>query len=121
MNGNGYDGLVLVPNGSSDYTPYKLPEPGSVWSMMEPKAVFFANADGDAENELFILDECYTGIGPTGAQPFYWTRVYDWNGMGFVPMDALSEKIGNLNTAAKVREQASAVGQDRQNVENTDV
>ncbi len=97
-----YKGLVLVPDANSGYKSFELPEPGSVWSMMEPKAIFFANADGDAEDELFIIDECYTGIGPTGAVPFYWTRVYDWNGMGFVPMDALSEKIGTLNAAAKV-------------------
>jgi hypothetical protein len=52
---------------------------------------------------LFIIDECYTGIGPTGAQAFYRTRVYDWNGTGFTHLEAVSEKIGNADTAAKVR------------------
>jgi len=98
-----YEGLILIPQGAEAYDQHRLPDPRSTWSMMDPKAVFFANADGDAENELFIIEECYTGIGPTGAQPFYRTRVYDWNGGSFVHLETLSEKIGNLNTAVKVR------------------
>jgi len=78
-----YEGLVLLPQGSDAYDQHKLPEPEAVWSMMDPIAVFSANADGDTENELFIIDKCYTGIGPTGARPFYRTRVYDWNCIAF--------------------------------------
>ena len=104
--GNGpvpYETTVLTPKGAEAYDQHKLPEPQSTWSMMEPIAVFFENADGDSENELLIIEECYTGIGPTGAKPFYRTRVYDWNGNSFVHLEALSEKIGNLNTGTKVR------------------
>lgn len=101
--GGRYEGLVLLPQGADAYDQHKLPEPEGVWSMMAPIAVFFDNADGDAEKELLIVDECYTGIGPTGARPFYRTRIYDWNGSGFTHIDSLSEKIGNANTAAKAR------------------
>jgi len=98
-----YEGLVVVPQGSEAYGRYKLPEPESIWSMMDPIAVFFANADGDTENELFIIDKCYTGIGPTGARPFYRTRVYDWNGIAFSHVDSVSEKLGNAKTVATAK------------------
>ncbi len=99
----GYQGLILIPQESGSYSRYQLPEPESTWSMMEPIAVFFANADGDTENELFIIDKCYTGIGPTGARPFYRTRVYDWNGIAFSHVDSVSERIGNANTTVAAR------------------
>ena len=99
----GYQGLILIPQESGSYSRYQLPEPEYTWSMMDPIAVFFANADGDTENELFIIDKCYTGIGPTGARPFYRTRVYDWNGIAFSHVDAVSEKIGNANTVATAK------------------
>jgi hypothetical protein len=70
---------------------------------MDPIAVFFANADGDAENELLIIDKCYTGIGPAGAAAFHRTRVYDWNGVAFSHVDWVSEKIGNVRTVATAR------------------
>ncbi|MCM3903247.1 MAG: hypothetical protein ND866_16185 [Pyrinomonadaceae bacterium] len=98
-----YQGLILIPQESGAYSRYQLPEPASTWSMMDPSAVFFANADGDTENELFIIDKCYTGIGPTGASAFYRTRVYDWNGIAFSHVDSVSEKIGNANTVAMAK------------------
>ena len=98
-----YEGLILAPQGSGAYGRHNLPEPESTWSMMDPIAVFFANADGDTENELFIIDKCYTGIGPTGARPFYRTRVYDWNGIAFSHVDSVSEKLGNAKTVATAK------------------
>ncbi len=97
-----YEGWVLAPFGAG-YKKYALPKPKLTWSIEEPKAVFFANADKDSAQELFIIGECYTGIGPTGAQPFNRTRVYDWNGNGFTHLEALSKKIGTAATAAGVR------------------
>ena len=99
----GYQGLILIPQESGSYSRYQLPEPKFTWSMMDPIEVFFANADGDAENELFIIDKCYTGIGPTGARPFYRTRVYDWNGIAFFHVDSISERMGNASTAVAAR------------------
>jgi hypothetical protein len=104
-----YRAAVVLLRRADSFDYRQLPEPQSTWSMMEPTAVFFANADGDTENELFIIDECYTGIGPDGAKPFYRTRVYDWNGSGFAHLEDLSEKIGNLNTAPKVRTKLSQI------------
>jgi hypothetical protein len=101
--GSKYEGLILTSQGSAAYDRHELSDPVSTWSMMEPTAIFFANADGDPENELFIIEECFTGIGPEGAKPFYRTRVYDWNGSDFIHLESLSEKIGNGNTATKVR------------------
>lgn len=95
-----YSGAVVLLIRPDKYGHQQLPDPKSTWSMMEPIAIFFANADGDAENELFIIDECYTGIGPDGAKPFYRTRVYDWNGISFSHLDPVSEKIGNVKTVA---------------------
>lgn len=103
-----YKGLALVPDGD-DYKKFVLPEPEFTWSMEEPKAVFFANADLDAEKELFIIGECYTGIGPTGAQPFNRTRVYDWNGNGFIHLESISEKIGTAATAVEVRKKLATI------------
>ncbi len=107
---NSYEGKVLVPEGFEIWNRYALPKPQNVWSMMSPIAIFFANADGDSDTEMLIIDECYTGIGPTGAQPFYRTRVYDFNGISFEHRDELSEMIGNLNTAAKVRAKLRQMG-----------
>ena len=101
--GDRYEGLILAPQGNGAYDRHNLPEPESTWSMMDPIAVFFANADGDTENELFIIDKCYTGIGPTGARPFYRTRVYDWNGIAFSHVDSVSEKLGNARTVATAK------------------
>ncbi len=98
-----YDGAVVLSRRTDSLQYLSLPQPESKWSMMEPIAIFFANADGDTENELFIIDECYTGIGPEGARPFYRTRVYDWNGDLFTHLDPVSEKIGNVRTVAAAR------------------
>lgn len=97
-----YDGFVLTPKGSR-FKKFDLPQPEFTWSIEEPKAVFFANADADRELELFIIGECYTGIGPTGARPFYRTRVYNRQGDGFVHLEKVSAKIGSLRTASAIR------------------
>lgn len=103
-----YKGLVLIPDGD-DYKKFVLPEPEFTWSMEEPKAVFFANADLDAEKELFIIGECYTGIGPTGAQPFNRTRIYDWNGKDFIHLESVSEKIGDAANATEVKKKLAGI------------
>ncbi|MCM3903246.1 MAG: hypothetical protein ND866_16180 [Pyrinomonadaceae bacterium] len=97
-----YEGWVLVP-GLTGYVKYDLPKPEVTWSIEEPKAVLFANADKDPAQELFIIAECYTGIGPTGAQPFNRTRVYDWNGSGFTHLETVSTTIGTAATARAVQ------------------
>jgi hypothetical protein len=98
-----YDGAVVLSRRADSFDYRPLPQPESTWSMMEPIAIFAANADGDTENELFIIDECYTGIGPEGAKPFYRTRVYDWNGVAFTHVEPVSDKMGNVRTAASAK------------------
>ena len=105
----GYDGVVLTPAAGGKYDAHKLPAPQFTWSIMEPQAVFFANADSDPANELFIIERCMTGIGPTGAQYFYRTRVYDLKGSEPVHMEVMSDEIGTLRTAAAVRRQLPAI------------
>lgn len=97
-----YKGWVLVPAGLG-HEKYALPDPEFTWSMEAPKAVFLTNADKDAAQELFIIGKCYTGIGPTGAQPFNRTRVYDWNGSSFTHLETVSTKIGSAATAQAVQ------------------
>ncbi|MCI0487354.1 MAG: hypothetical protein L0229_12235 [Blastocatellia bacterium] len=104
-----FTGWVLAPV-KGRYEKFVLPEPEYSYSMEEVKAVFYANADRDKERELLILSECYTGVGPTGAQPFYQTRVYDWNGNGFSYRGKVSEKIGNASNARQVRSKLKALG-----------
>jgi hypothetical protein len=103
-----YDGLVLIPKGPQ-FEKFDLPRPEFTWSIEEPKAVFYADADSDRDLELFIIGECYTGIGPTGAQPFYRTRVYDWNGSRFDHMESLSDEIGRLGTAPSIKGQLTSI------------
>ena len=103
-----YDGFVLVPKGSQ-FEKFDLPRPEYTWSIEEPMGVFFANADSDRELELFIIGECYTGIGPTGARPFYRTRVYDRQGGRFVHLENVSSEVGTLRTAAVIRRQLPAI------------
>ncbi|HZS07616.1 MAG TPA: hypothetical protein VFD58_22465 [Blastocatellia bacterium] len=104
-----YTGWILIPQGEG-YRKVELPRIELMWSHTEVKAVFFANADRDADNELLVLCDHYTGIGPTGARPFYYTWVYDWNGREVVWLEKISEKIGTLATAGKVRRRLRALG-----------
>lgn len=105
-----YKTLVLMSKGSDAWDKYELPQPEYTWSIMEPMAVFFENVDKDSDNELLILEEAMTGAGPTGAQPFYRTRVYDWQQGDFKHLENISEKIdADANTAAKVRKQLKKI------------
>ena len=104
-----FTGWVLIPEGAG-YRRVVLPQPGSMWSYTEVKAVFFANADRDSARELLILCEHMTGIGPTGARPFHYTWVYDWNQRAFVYLEKLSAEIGTLATAPKVRRRLRTLG-----------
>ena len=99
----------MLSAGFEKFDTYKLPEPQFTWSIMEPQAVFFANADSDPANELFIIERCMTGVGPDGAKYFYRTRVYDWQGSGFAHLESVSEEIGDLRTAAAIRKLLPAI------------
>jgi hypothetical protein len=104
-----FTGWVLVPE-AGGYRRVVLPQPESMWNYTEVQAVFFANADRDSARELLILCEHMTGIGPTGARPFHYTWVYNWNGRAFVYLDKVSARIGTLATAPKVRQRLRTLG-----------
>ena len=108
----GYEIKVVVATGFEASDSYQLPKPENTWSSMEPIAVFFVNVDKDPENELLILEKNMTGIGPTGNQYFYRTRVYDWDGNDFRHLETVSQNIGNADTAAKVRQKLAAMMQN---------
>jgi hypothetical protein len=97
-----YSGMVLV-SGAGGYRKVELPQPVYTWSIEEPKAIFFANADSDSDPELFVIGRCLTGIGADGAKPFSRTRVYDWNGTGFTHLESVSQEIGMRQGAASIR------------------
>jgi hypothetical protein len=101
---NQYKGSVYIRHKlRSRAVEYVLPQPKNTWSIMEPQAIFFANADNDADNELLIIERNMTGIGPSGSRPFFRTRVYDWNGRKFRHLEKVSESIGGARTEARVK------------------
>lgn len=103
---NAYSTMVLVPQRGNSWNSYQLPLPDVTWAFMEPQAVFFYNVDKDSDLELLILEQAESGAGPTGAVPFYRTRIYDWQRGGFKHLDKLSDKIdADANTVAKVRKE----------------
>lgn len=65
--------------------------------------VHAADVDRNGSKELLILCEQMTGAGPTGAQPFYETYVYAWNGVHFVLREEVRQCLANLSTAAQIR------------------
>jgi len=104
-----YEIVVLRPS-ENTWDNYTLPQPDTIWSIMKPLAVFFENADKDTEKELFILEEAESGAGPTGAVPFYRTRVYDWTGSEFKHLEDISDKISaDADTADKVRKELKRI------------
>jgi hypothetical protein len=99
-------GWVLVPEGAG-YKKFVLPEVRLPVST-EIEAVFFDNADHDAEKELLILCKHISGVGryPGNMTPFWTTYVYDWNGNGFTSLDDVSTKldaVGHTRTVSGVR------------------
>ncbi len=75
------------------------------------KAVFFANADADKQDqEIFILASQLTDIGPGAAEPTYETYVYDWNGKEFYSLRSLEKQLVGLNSAPAVKEKLKQLG-----------
>ncbi len=99
-----YSAVVSIDRGKAAIDRFPLPDPEFTWSIMEPMSVFFANVDDDPDNELLIIDRNMTGVGPTGNEYFYRTRVYDWTGSDFRHLEDVSEKIGTADTPAAVKE-----------------
>ena len=104
-----YEIVVLNPS-ENMWDDYTLPQPDTTWSVMKPVSVFFENVDRDSEKELLILEEAESGAGPTGAVPFYRTRVYDWTRNEFKHLEDISDKISaDADTADKVRKELKRI------------
>ena len=57
------------------------------WMGDRVEAVFFADVDGDATLEVIVLATYVTGIGASGAQPFFSNDVMDWVESALVPLE----------------------------------
>jgi hypothetical protein len=64
---------------------------------MAASAVTAGDFSGNGREDLAVVGECMTGIGPTGAEPFYVGAVYaaDRNG-ALLANDAASERLTEL-------------------------
>jgi hypothetical protein len=106
----GFTGWVLALNADGSYKKYALPAIEAVPGQFEftVNAVFFANADKDAQLELIVLYEQYRN--GSGEDPFNGAFVYDWDGNGFVSLSGVEAKLNKLTTAKAVRLKLKALG-----------
>ncbi len=68
-------GYVLALHPNTAYQLYPL-EPVTNEMPTFVESVFFMDVAGDEQKEILVLYSTMTGIGPTGAQPYYETAVY---------------------------------------------
>ena len=102
-------GWALIPEGSK-YKKYILPTP-DFHIVPTILSVFFANADTNADRELLILGEYYSGAGGRG--PWYNVYVYHWTGEKLVHLDDISEELSDqvkYRTAQAVRNRLKQLG-----------
>lgn len=66
-------------------------------------AVFFEDIGNDGTTDVLVLGKFMTGIGPEGAQEFYSTVGYVWEGDHFTIMDKVGDVAGTAENADKVR------------------
>ncbi len=81
---------------------YPLPAIHDQFNGQDIAAVTFTpSADRDRENELLVVANYITGIGPDGAKPFAAVSVLDWNGKAFVRLSKVEQLLeGESNAVA---------------------
>lgn len=102
-------GWVLIPEGNK-YKKFMLPTP-DFQIVPTILSVFFANADTNADRELLILAEYYSGAGGRG--PWYNVYIYHWTGEKLVHLDDISEELSDqvkYRTAQGVRKRLKELG-----------
>ena len=106
----GFTGWVLALGADGSYKKYALPAIDAIVGHFEftVNAVFFANADKDAQLELIVLYEQYRN--GSGEDPFKGAFVYDWDGSKFVSLPEVETKLAKLTTAKAVRLKLKALG-----------
>ncbi|APR81396.1 Hypothetical protein A7982_06743 [Minicystis rosea] len=80
-----------------------LPKLHDQWTLWELHAILFEDADGDGAKDLIVIAEYVTGIGPTGAVPFFANAVVRWDGKAFVRVPSVEKRIESLEDAAAIR------------------
>ena len=73
------------------------------WTGVRVEAVFFADVDGDATLEAIVLATYMTGIGATGAQPFFSNDVMDWVEGALVPLEPWAARLADAETEQSAR------------------
>ena len=71
-------------------------------------AVFFEDIGSDGDTDVLVLGKFMTGIGPEGAQEFYSTVGYVWEGDHFTIMDKIGDIAGTAENADQVRKALEA-------------
>ena len=102
-------GWALIPEGNK-YKKFILPTP-DFQIVQTILSIFFANADTNADRELLILAEYYSGAGGRG--PWYNVYVYHWTGEKLVHLDDISEELSDqvkYRTAQAVRNRLKQLG-----------
>jgi hypothetical protein len=81
-----------------------LPDPygSGEWWYDRTVATAFEDIDGDHREDILIIADYLTGIGPEGAKPFPVASVYLRRGAGFKPATALNERLNNGQHAKQV-------------------
>ena len=102
-------GWALIPAGDK-YKKFILPTP-DFHIVQTILSVFFDNADTNADRELLILAEYFSGAG--GGGPWYNVYVYHWTGEKLTYLDDISEDLSDqvkYRTAQAVRKRLKELG-----------
>jgi hypothetical protein len=105
-----FAGWVLTPAADGAYQKFALPIEADLSGRFEitARAVFFANADKDAQQELFILYSSYRN--GSGDKEESAVHIFDWNGQEFVALTELEHRLSGLPTAQAIRRKLKSLG-----------
>jgi hypothetical protein len=103
-------GMVLTPAANGEYRKFALPIEADLSGRFEVnvQAVFYANADKDAQLELVILYSTYRN--GSGEKDWGEAYVFDWDGKEFVSLENIELKLSGLRTAQAVRKKLKSLG-----------
>jgi hypothetical protein len=87
--------VELVLQNRAGEAVYRLPEfwANREYAYYETREAAFADIDHDGLEDIAIIAEYVTGIGPTGAEPFAVAGIYLRRGSGFEPATDLESLV----------------------------
>jgi hypothetical protein len=108
--GSAFSGWVLMPVTNGTYQKFTLPIEADLSGRFEitAQSVFFANADKDTQQELFIIYSTYRN--GSGEKEGNAVHVFNWNGKEFVSLTEVENKLSGLPTAKAVRRKLKILG-----------